>query len=44
MLGQAGEKMMIDLLLDHSIFVKVQTGNENYYQLTGELLLPGGLV
>ncbi|KAI7921925.1 telomerase reverse transcriptase [Pyricularia oryzae] len=35
MLGQAGEKMMIDLLLDHSIFVKVPTGNENYYQLTG---------
>ncbi|TLS29587.1 hypothetical protein PpBr36_01137 [Pyricularia pennisetigena] len=35
MLGQAGERIMIDLLLDHSIFVKVQTGNENYYQLSG---------
>ncbi|KAI6350784.1 hypothetical protein MCOR25_010392 [Pyricularia grisea] len=35
MLGQAGEKMMIDLLLDHSIFIKVPTGNENYYQLSG---------
>lgn len=36
LLGQAGEKMMIDLLLDHSIFVSVPAGNGNYYQLTGK--------
>ncbi|KAL8419788.1 hypothetical protein RB594_002812 [Gaeumannomyces avenae] len=38
LLGQAGEKIMIDLLLDHSVFVSVHTGSGNYYQLSGKSL------
>ncbi|CAM1506740.1 Fc.00g063810.m01.CDS01 [Cosmosporella sp. VM-42] len=45
LLGQSGEKMMIDLLLDYSIYTAVQAGFHNYHQLTGnplsELDLPG---
>ncbi|KAL8331586.1 hypothetical protein RB593_002150 [Gaeumannomyces tritici] len=36
LLGQAGEKIMIDLLLDHSVFVSVHAGSGNYYQLSGK--------
>lgn len=36
LLGQSGERMMIDLLLDHSIFALVETGFRNYHQLNGE--------
>ncbi|KAL2212499.1 hypothetical protein CC79DRAFT_421481 [Sarocladium strictum] len=35
LLGQSGEKIMINLLLDCSIFVRVQAGHQNYYQLSG---------
>ncbi|OIW34484.1 hypothetical protein CONLIGDRAFT_587925, partial [Coniochaeta ligniaria NRRL 30616] len=35
LLGQAGERMMIDLLLDCSIFSRVTAGRENYQQLSG---------
>ncbi|KAF4468417.1 telomerase reverse transcriptase, partial [Fusarium albosuccineum] len=48
LLGKAGEKIMIDLLVDASVFVNVEAGFNNYYQLTGiplsELDLPGGAV
>lgn len=36
LLGQAGEKVMLDLLLDCSIFVAVEAGFGNYYQLSGQ--------
>jgi telomerase reverse transcriptase len=36
LLGRAGEKIMIDLLVDTSVYVNVQAGFNNYYQLTGE--------
>lgn len=35
LLGQSGEKIMIDLLLDCSIFLPVRAGYQNYYQLSG---------
>ncbi|KAB5579961.1 hypothetical protein GE09DRAFT_420893 [Coniochaeta sp. 2T2.1] len=35
LLGQAGERMMIDLLLDCSIFSRVGAGRDNYQQLSG---------
>ncbi|KAL8370639.1 hypothetical protein RB595_000827 [Gaeumannomyces hyphopodioides] len=38
LLGQAGEKIMIDLLLDYSVFVSVHAGSGNYYQLSGKSL------
>jgi hypothetical protein len=36
LLGQSGEKAMLDLLLDCSIFVAVDAGFGNYYQLSGK--------
>jgi telomerase reverse transcriptase len=36
LLGQSGEKVMLDLLLDSSIFVAVDAGYGNYFQLTGK--------
>lgn len=36
LLGKSGERIMIDLLLDCSIFVAIQAGSGNYYQLSGE--------
>ncbi|KAF4948179.1 hypothetical protein FSARC_13818 [Fusarium sarcochroum] len=48
LLGKSGEKMMINLLVDASLYVAVQAGFNNYHQLTGvplaELDLPGGSV
>lgn len=35
LLGQSGERVMIDLLLDCSVFVAVEAGFQNYYQLSG---------
>jgi telomerase reverse transcriptase len=35
LLGKAGERIMIDLLLDCSIFSKLAAGRDNYQQLTG---------
>ncbi|PTB67108.1 hypothetical protein BBK36DRAFT_1088057, partial [Trichoderma citrinoviride] len=35
LLGQAGEKVMIDLLSKCSVFLKVDAGLDNYIQLTG---------
>ncbi|KAL7761636.1 hypothetical protein ACKLNR_008171 [Fusarium oxysporum f. sp. zingiberi] len=46
LLGRAGEKIMINLLVDASIYLEVEAGFNNYYQLTGvplaELDLHGG--
>lgn len=36
LLGQSGEKAMLDLLLDCSIFVAVDAGFANFYQLSGK--------
>lgn len=35
LLGKSGEGMMINLLLDCSIFLPVEAGQGNYYQLSG---------
>ena len=35
LLGKAGEQIMIDLLLDCSIFLGVESGKDNLYQLSG---------
>lgn len=36
LLGKSGESMMINLLLDCSVFLPVEAGQGNYYQLSGE--------
>ncbi|KAF4335718.1 telomerase reverse transcriptase [Fusarium beomiforme] len=47
LLGKAGEKIMINLLVDASIYLAVEAGFNNYHQLTGvplaELDLPGDI-
>ncbi|KAF5723392.1 telomerase reverse transcriptase [Fusarium mundagurra] len=47
LLGRAGEKIMINLLVDASIYLELEAGFNNYYQLTGvplaELDLHGGM-
>lgn len=35
LLGQSGEKMMIDLLMDCAIFVPIQSGVGNFHQISG---------
>lgn len=35
LLGQSGERVMIDLLVDCSIYLEVQSGYRNYFQLSG---------
>lgn len=35
LLGQAGERVMINLLSECSVFLKVDSGLDNYMQLTG---------
>lgn len=41
--GKSGESMMINLLLDGSIFLPVEAGQGNYYQLSGEACRVGWL-
>lgn len=36
-LGQSGQRIMVDLLVDCSIFVSLEAGLGNYYQLSGRL-------
>lgn len=36
LLGRAGEGMMINMLLDCAIFIPIQIGQSNYYQLSGQ--------
>ncbi|TPX14184.1 uncharacterized protein E0L32_000578 [Thyridium curvatum] len=38
LLGQAGERVMIDLLFDCSIFVAMESGQDNLHQLSGKPL------
>lgn len=37
LLGKSGEKIMIGLLVDTSIYVAVEAGFNNYHQLTGRI-------
>jgi telomerase reverse transcriptase len=37
LLGKAGERIMIDLLMDGAIFVAVEAGKGNLYQMSGKL-------
>ena len=34
-MGKDGEEIMLDLILDCGIFLAVEKGNSNYYQLSG---------
>ncbi|CAI6095587.1 unnamed protein product [Clonostachys chloroleuca] len=43
LLGQSGERLMIDLLLDYSLFVAVDAGHGNFYQLSGVPLFMSSL-
>ncbi|VUC33904.1 unnamed protein product [Clonostachys rosea] len=43
LLGQSGERLMIDLLLDYSLFVTVDAGHGNFYQLSGIPLFASSL-
>lgn len=36
LLGRAGEKMMINMLLDCAIFIPIEVGQSSYYQLSGQ--------
>lgn len=36
LLGKFGESIMINMLLDCAIFLPVDAGQGNYYQLSGE--------
>ena len=38
--GKDGGRMMIDLLVDCSIFLSIDAGHNNYYQLSGMYLSP----
>lgn len=44
LLGKSGESIMINLLLDCSIFLHVEAGQGNYYQLSGKICSRGNLV
>lgn len=35
LLGRSGEKIMINMLVDCSIFVAIQSGPNNFYQISG---------
>lgn len=36
LLGKEGERIMLDLILQAGIFVAVESGRDNYYQLCGK--------
>jgi telomerase reverse transcriptase len=36
LMGKEGQRMMIDLILDCGIFVAVESGHGNYFQLSGK--------
>lgn len=40
LLGNSGENIMINMLLDCAIFLPIDAGQGNYYQLSGELCFP----
>lgn len=39
LLGRKGDQIMLDLILGSAIFVSVESGNHNYYQLCGRYYL-----
>jgi telomerase reverse transcriptase len=39
LLGQAGERIMVDLILDCGIFLPIENANGSYHQLSGECQL-----
>jgi hypothetical protein len=45
LLGRTGERVMIDLILDCGIYTSVESGRDNYCQLSGkyQVLLKGGV-
>lgn len=44
LLGKAGDRIMMDLLLDCSIFVAMNAGQDNYYQVNGQPLFNAELL
>ena len=38
LLGDSGDRIMMDLLLDSSVFLSVGSSQGNYYQISGQLL------
>ena len=38
-LGKAGVQIMLDLILDCGLFVEVEVGRDNFYQLSGSQIL-----
>lgn len=38
LLGQAGEHVMCDLILDCGVFLRIENTHGSYYQLSGELI------
>jgi len=44
LLGKEGERLLLDLILDHDIFVAVESGRGNYYQLSGKVAQAIGLL
>lgn len=39
LLGKAGEQIMLELILDCSIYAAIESGTDNYYQLSGMVTL-----
>ena len=36
LLGKKGDQILLNLILDNAIFVSVERGSQNYYQLCGK--------
>jgi telomerase reverse transcriptase len=43
LLGRAGDAIMADMLLDGAVFVPVEAGHGNYWQLSGQSVMVGVL-
>lgn len=41
LLGKDGESVMLDLVVNQAIFMAVETGHGNYYQISGMFALIG---
>lgn len=40
LLGKEGERIMLDLVLDCGVFIAVESGRGNFYQLSGNESIP----
>lgn len=40
LLGKDGEQIMLEMILECGIYVPVESGKGNYYQISGKLSLP----